>query len=259
MGTALVTGASAGLGLEYAWQLAAANHNLVLVARREEKLEAIAAEIRNVAGVHVEVLARDLANRDHLDDVAARLTLDSPRPVGLLVNNAGFSLGKSFLSSEIAEEERALEVMVGAVMVLSHAAAHAMQRRGRGAILNVSSIAQGTAMGSYAASKAWVRSFTEGLATELAGTGVTATVTLPGYVHTDFHATAGLSKDRLPEPLWLTADQVVEESLAAVRRGEVISVPSRRYKAVAAVLGLTPRRLVRALTGSKAHRRVLGD
>lgn len=257
MGTALITGASAGLGLEYAWQLATAQHDLVLVARREGRLTDIAEEIRNVAGVSVEVLARDLADRAQLEDVAARLRADTPSPVGLLVNNAGFSLGKSFLRCAIEDEERALDVLVRAVMVLSHAAALTMRERGRGAILNVSSMAQATAMGTYAANKAWVRSFTEGLATELAGSGVTATATLPGYVHTDFHATAGIRKDRLPEPLWLSAEQVVEESLAAVRRGEVINVPSLRYKAATAALTLLPRALTRRLTGVRAYRRAL--
>lgn len=254
MGTALITGASSGLGAEYAWQLAADHHNLVLVARRADLLESLAHQIRSAAGVHVEVLARDLADREALADVTARLTTGT-RPVGLLVNNAGFGLGARFLLSDDAAEERALDVMVRAVLVLSHAAAGAMVDRGRGALLNVSSIAQNTAMGSYAAHKAWVRAFTESLATELVGTGVTATAVLPGLVRTGFHEAAGMKPDVWPEFGWLTAEQVVSDSLRAVRRGQVLCVPSVRYKATNALLQVAPRRIVRPLTGVRTHSR----
>lgn len=258
MGTALITGASSGLGLEYAWQLATDGHDLVLVSRRRDRLEAIANEIRNVAGVHVEVMARDLADRSQLGEVAARLER-AERPVGLLINNAGFGLGKAFTRSALREEEHALDVMVRSVLVLSHAAARAMTSRGRGAILNVSSVAQGTAMGSYAAHKAWVRAFTEGLATELAGTGVTATAVLPGLVRTEFHATARMNAEVWPEQGWIPAAAVVDESLSAVRRGKVLSVPTIRYKVAVAFLAIAPRRLVRAVTGSRTHRKSHGS
>lgn len=258
MGTALITGASAGLGAEYAWQLAEAGHDLVLVARREDRLAALADQLRNAAGVRAEVLARDLADRAQLDDVAARLT-DDARPVGLLVNNAGFGLRARFLDNDIADEEVGLDVMVRAVMVLSHAAARAMAARGRGAILNVSSMTENTAMGTYAAHKAWVRSFTEGLSTELGGTGVTATAVLPGLVRTEFHEVARMRTDVWPEVGWITAEQVVEESLEAVRRGRVLVVPSLRYKAASAALALAPRSIVRALTGTGMHSRSRTD
>ncbi len=256
MGTALITGASSGLGLEYAWQLAAARHNLVLVARREDRLAALADEIRQVAGVRVEVLARDLARRDDLGDVAARLHAEAA-PVGLLVNNAGFGLGQSFVGGDLAREEEALDVLVRAVLVLSHAAATAMVARGHGAILNVSSVAAHTVMGTYAAHKAWVKSFTEGLAAELRTTPVTATVVLPGLVRTNFHAAAGLKADTWPDVGWLSAEDVVSASLDAVRRGRVVCTPSLMYKVAAGLLHAAPRWAVRATTGPSLSARAM--
>src|SRR5690606_28262611 len=181
MATALITGASAGLGLEFAWQLATARHDVVLVARNAERLERLATQLRAAAGVRAEVLPADLAVREDVERVAERLRA-TERPVSLLVNNAGIGSNSRFLAADVAEEERALALMVRAVMVLSHAAATAMVERGRGAILNVSSIAALMASGPYSAHKAWVRTFTEGLAVELRDTGVTATVLQPGFV-----------------------------------------------------------------------------
>ena len=125
MGTALITGASSGLGVEYAWQLAAAHHDLVLVARRSDLLEEHAERIRQAAGVRVEVLPHNLGDRDELDHVANRLRSER-NPVGLLVNNAGFGLGQRFVTGDLSKEENALDVLVRAVMVLSHAASGAM-------------------------------------------------------------------------------------------------------------------------------------
>lgn len=248
MGTALVTGASSGLGLEFAWQLAAARHNLVLVARRAPELEAIAEDLRQAAAVRVEVLPADLADPDGLDAVAARLR-SAQSPVGLLVNNAGFGLGQGFVGGELLREELALDVLVRAVLVLSHAAAPAMVARGHGAILNVSSVAADTAMGTYAAHKVWVRSFTEALAAELRTTPVTATALMPGLVRTNFHAASGLDAEVWPGFGWLRAEDVVAAALTAVRRGDVLVTPSLMYKAATAVLRLAPRWLVRSTTG----------
>lgn len=244
MGTALVTGASSGLGLEFAWQLATAHHNLVLVARNTERLEELAAQLRAVAAVRVEVLPADLSDRTDVERVADRLRQEE-RPVGLLVNNAGYAIHKRFSTGDIADEETALDVMVRAVMVLSRAAIDPMRSRGRGAILNVSSVAALTASGTYSASKAWVRSFTEGLAVELAGTGVTATALCPGLTHTEFHERAGFT-ELGPSIAWLNADRVVSKALADVRRGAVLSTPSARYWLASEALRLLPRSLVRA-------------
>ena len=248
MGTALVTGATSGLGLEIAWQLAQARHDLVLVARTSERLRQVAEEMRQFAGVQVEVLQADLSQRDELELVAERLREPS-KPVGLLVNNAGFGLGQPFVGGDLAREEQALDVMVRAVMVASHAAADAMVRRGRGAILNVSSVAAHNVVGTYSAHKDWVLRFTEGLAVELAGTGVTATALCPGLVHTGFHAAAGIDETQWKDLLWLDAERVVSDGLTAVRRGQVICTPSLRYRSANAILRLAPRWLVRRMAG----------
>ncbi|WP_426593293.1 SDR family NAD(P)-dependent oxidoreductase [Cellulomonas sp. McL0617] len=244
MGTALITGASSGLGLEFAWQLATAKHDVVLVARDEERLARLAGQLEAAAGIHAEVIVADLSNRADVERVAERLRSDE-RPVGLLVNNAGLGLNQQFVGGDLAREEAALAVMVDAVLVLSHAAASAMVARGRGAILNVASVAALLASGTYSAHKAWVRSFTEGLAVELADTGVTATALCPGFVHTEFHARGAIDVSAYPEIAWLNAEDVVAKGLADVRRGVVISTPSVRYSLASAVVRVSPRSAIR--------------
>ncbi|QTE29621.1 SDR family NAD(P)-dependent oxidoreductase [Pengzhenrongella sicca] len=246
MATVLITGASAGLGLEFAWQLATARHDLVLVSRNTDRLERLASQLHAAAGVHVEVLTADLSVRADVERVAARLRA-TDAPISLLINNAGFALHQPIVGGDPEVHDRALEVMVRAVMVLSSAAAGQMTARGRGAILNVASVAALFASGAYSAHKAWVRSFTESLAVELAGTGVTATVLCPGFVHTEFHERGEIDMTSFPEIAWLNADSVVAAALADVRRGTVISTPSLRYRAVSAVMRVLPRTTVRAI------------
>ncbi|TGO05528.1 SDR family NAD(P)-dependent oxidoreductase [Serinibacter arcticus] len=251
MGTALITGASAGLGREFAWQLAESGHDVVLVARDAGRLETLAAQLRAAAGVGAEVLRADLSVTDDVERVAARLR-DAERPVDLLVNNAGYGLRESFLTSDPAAEEAALDVMVRAVMLLTRAAADAMVPRGRGGVLNVGSVAALTVSGTYAAHKAWLNTFTQAVAGQLAGTGVTATVVNPGFVRTEFHARLGGRRPPYPDGAWLSVERVVAESLDAVRRGRVEVTPTARYRVVSALLRHAPVPLVRAL-GS--HRR----
>ncbi|GCE76237.1 SDR family NAD(P)-dependent oxidoreductase [Cellulomonas biazotea] len=246
MGTALVTGASAGLGLEFAWQLATAKHDVVLVARDEDRLTRLAAQLQAAAGIHAEVLVADLATDEGIGRVADRLRSDE-KPVGLLVNNAGLGLNQRFVGGDVDAEVKALDVMVKAVLVLSHAAAGAMVGRGRGAILNVASVSALLASGTYSAHKAWVRTFTEGLAVELKDTGVTATVLNPGFTHTEFHERGRIDMSGYPEIVWLNAEDVVATALADVRRGVVISTPSARYRAASAIARLAPRSAIRAI------------
>ena len=149
----------------------------------------------------------------------------------------------------IEQERRALAVMVGAVMELTHAAVPGMVARGHGAVLNVASVTALTAMGTYAAHKSWVRTFTEGLASELRGTGVTATVLNPGLTHTEFHARAAMDESAWPAFAWLQADDVARQALDAVRRGQVICTPSLRYQIANAALRASPRWLVRRVAG----------
>lgn len=254
MATALITGASAGLGAAFADHLAARGHDLVLVARDERRLNETATALLERHRVEVEVLPADLADRAQTQRVAERLA-DAGRPVDLLVNNAGFGQRTSFLCSDIAEEERALDVMVRAVLVLSHAAAGAMKERGHGAVLNVSSVASFATMGHYSAIKSWVTVFSEGLAMELRGTGVQVSACCPGFVHTEFHDRAQMNMSRLPEVGWLTADQVVTAALDDLSSGAVVSVPSVRYKALVGALRVLPRPAVRRVSATIAGRR----
>lgn len=257
MGTALVTGASAGLGREFAGQLAGRGHDLVLVARDEARLRALADELSARYAVDVEVLAADLSDRAALATVAARVA-DRDRPVDLLVNNAGFGSRRGFVRGELAEEEAALDVMVRAVMVLSHAAGGAMRERRRGAILNVSSVASFAVMGHYSAIKSYVTVFSEALATELAPHGVAVTALCPGFVRTEFHQRAQMNMSRLPDALWLDAAEVVRAGLDDVARGSVVSVPSVPYTALVGVLRVLPRRVTRSVASSLATRRRAG-
>lgn len=254
MGRALITGASSGLGREYATQLAGRGHDLVLVARDAARLEELAGELRTAYGVEAEVLAADLSERTQLQRVADRVA-DPGRPVDLLVNNAGFGSRRGFVSGALEEEERALDLMVKAVMVLSHAAGGAMRERGRGAILNVSSVAGFAVMGHYSAIKAYVTVLSEALANELAPYGVRVTAVCPGFTHTEFHQRAEMNMSRLPEALWLEAADVVRESLDAVASGKVVSVPSLPYKAIVGLLRVVPRGVTRRVAGELAARR----
>ncbi|HZI97165.1 MAG TPA: SDR family oxidoreductase [Actinomycetales bacterium] len=254
MTTALVTGGTSGIGLAFARRFAAEGRDLVLVARDRDRLAAVAGDLIDRHGVGVEVLVADLSARDQLQSVADRLG-DASRPVDLLVNNAGFGLKRRFVEGELAAEEQMFDVLCRAVLVLSHAGAQAMIRRGSGAIVNVSSVAGFTAGGSYAAAKAWVTTFTEGLACELRGTGVTATALCPGFVRTEMHQRADMTMRSIPARAWLDADELVAAAMADVRRGRVISVPTVRYKVAALLARKGPRAVVRRVTGSRPRSR----
>ena len=251
MGTALVTGATSGIGEEFCWQLAAAGHDLVLVARREDALRALADSLANVAGVRAEVIAADLSTDEGCARVAARLDVGGGgpadrakpdlAPVDLLVNNAGFGLGTAFLDNSLENEINGLTVMVRAVMTLAHHAGISMRSRGRGAILNVGSVASRTGAGTYSAHKAWVVAFTEGLAAELTGSGITATVVCPGPVDTPFFERAGVDMRATPSWLMASPEQVVTEALDAVRAGRVQVTPTIPYKVAMGAMKIAPR------------------
>ena len=254
MSRALVTGATAGIGRQFAEQLAAKGVDLVLVARDAVRLEAVAAELAARHRVDVEVLPADLSDRAQLERVAERLR-DTARPVDLLVNNAGYSLGSRFVDSPVEAEEQLLDVLVRAVLVLSHAAATTMVGRGRGQVINVSSVAGLTASGTYAAAKSYVTTFTESLSGQLAGTGVQVMALLPGYVRTEFHERAGIDKGARSGPFWLDASDLVRQALADAECGRVVSIPSAQYKAVVALARHIPRALVRNPRVTALHRK----
>jgi short-subunit dehydrogenase len=248
MRTALVTGATSGIGHAFCLELAERGNNLVIVARHRARLENVSDELRARYSVNVEILAADLSKRAQLRRVADRVA-DRDRPVDLLVNNAGFAMTHTFLKGDLADEEAMLDVMCRAVLVLSHAGALSMKARGRGHIINVSSVAGFVPMGTYSAAKAWCTAFTEALAHELSGSGISATALCPGLTHTEFHERASLDMSRLPEALWLDADRLVRDCLDDVRAGKVISVPGVQYKMMAGIAQLVPHSLLRAVTG----------
>jgi uncharacterized protein len=246
-GYALVTGATAGLGASFARRLAAEGRDLVLVARTADRLDSMAADLRQRFGVQVEVLSADLSTETGCATVAARVG-QSERAVDTLVNNAGIGLYRRFGEAPLADEKRLLDLNVGSVLALTHAAVGAMTARGRGEIINVSSVAGFIPRGAsstYAAGKAWVTSFSEGVSLLLAGTGVRITAVCPGFTHTEFHARAEADMSGTPSWMWLDADRVVAEGLADARAGVVISVPSKRYKALLMLVRVLPRSVIR--------------
>jgi short-subunit dehydrogenase len=238
-GTALVTGPTAGIGRSFADQLAARGHDLVLVARTEARLAEVAEELRREHGVRVEVLAADLTDRAQLAVVEARLA-DPDRPVELLVNNAGFGLKERFLDNDADAETAMLDVLVTAVLRLTHAALGPMSERGHGGIINVSSVAAFLPRGTYAAAKAWVNSFTEWAANEYRPRGVTVMALCPGFTKTEFHERMDVKRGT--GPLWLDPDKLVATALADFDKGRVYSIPSPQYKAIVTLSRLIPNR-----------------
>ncbi|MDR6939712.1 SDR family oxidoreductase [Arcanobacterium hippocoleae] len=255
MGNALITGASSGLGTEFAWILAAEGNDLVLVARNEARLQELAEELRQKANVAVEVLPADLSRADGVERVAKRLKSQS-MPITLLVNNAGMGLGQEFIAGSIAKELGAANVMINAVMLLTHAALGTMTARGRGTVINISSITALTAQGTYSAAKAWMKTFTEGLACDLEGTGVNVTAVLPGLMHTNFHQNAQVDAGQWAEWMFLNVHDVANAAIEGARRKKVIVVPSLLYKAAYCALKIAPRALVRKVAGPKMSGRL---
>lgn len=246
--TALITGASAGLGRELAVQLAAKRVDLVLVARDEARLEGIAARLRERYDVRVEVLAADLTEESGQDRVAARLQHDDA-PVDILVNNAGFGVYDGFETSGIADERRLHELLSWVPLRLCHAAVPGMLRRGRGWILNVASVAAFTPAGTYGAAKAALVSLSRSLRARYRRRGVRVTVLCPGLLDTEFHERMGA--DHLPALLrlaWTPVGRAAREGLRGLRRGRRIVVSDWRYRLAAPLTRVLPDRLLERLT-----------
>jgi uncharacterized protein len=251
---ALVTGASSGIGETYARTLAARGTALVLVARREDRLEALAKEV----DVDAEVLAADLADPDDLSRVEARVAAATD-PVDLLVNNAGFGTTGTFASLDVEREEEEIRLNVLALVRLCRAALPGMVDRRHGGIVNVSSLAAfqpdpGNA--TYGATKAFVLSFSEALAEELRKTGVRVQALCPGYTRTEFQTTAEYETSRIPKAVWQRPEQVVDASLTALEKNKVLCIPGPHNKVAAVGSGFLPRVVRRKLAGTLGSREV---
>ncbi|MFN8036996.1 MAG: SDR family oxidoreductase [Acidimicrobiia bacterium] len=256
--TALVTGASAGIGRVFAEQLAARGDDVVLVARDKARLEELASELERVRGVHAEVLAADLTNDSDLLAVEERLR-DPDRPVDLLVNNAGFGTFGRFHELPVEQEQREVQLNVVALVRLTHAALGPMVARGHGGVINVASVAAFQPIprnATYAATKAYVLHFTEAIHDELEGTGVTAMACCPGYTHTEFATRAGVedAAGSVPGFMWDEADVVVRDALAGLARGRATSVPTWKNKALAGLSGTLSHKITRRLSGAMMRR-----
>jgi uncharacterized protein len=247
MATALITGGTSGIGAEFARQLAARGDDLVLVARNADRLAETATELKERYQVSVETISADLGVRDEVATVAKRLT-STEQPVNMLVNSAGFRVPHQIALEDTSAHEYGIDLMIRAVLILSAAAGRTMRTRGRGHIVNVSSTAGFVTMDNYSAIKAWVTTYSEGLANELAPHGVTVTALCPGYVRTEFHQRASIRTGSIAGPMWVDLDELVTKALADVAKGKVISIPTRRYQVMIFAARHFPRSAVRAVS-----------
>jgi uncharacterized protein len=240
---AVVTGATAGIGAAFARALAAEGYELVLVARDGARLAALAAELP----VKATPLAADLATPTGRAPVEELLAGD----IDLLVNNAGMSLGRSLLKAPPEDLDALLALNVAAVQRLTRAVLPGMVERRRGAVVNVSSVAGFLAQpgSTYSASKAWVTNFSESTGIAMRRHGVRVMALCPGYTRTEFHQRAGVDAGKIPNWLWLSADDVVRAGLRDLRRGKLVSVPDWRYKTATFGARYAPRWLVRRARG----------
>ncbi|WP_067461458.1 SDR family NAD(P)-dependent oxidoreductase [Actinomadura macra] len=236
--TALVTGASSGIGESFARLLAARGIDLVIVARRADLLDGLARELVERYRVAVEVLAADLTDPVERDEVERRLRAE---PVELLVNNAGYGAFGAFAELPLDEQLAQIELNITALVRLTHAAVPGMVARGRGGVLNVASMsgfAPSPGSATYGATKAYVIAFSESLHAEVAAKGVHVTALCPGFTRTEDEEPANL--------LWLRRDDVARAGLVAVSAGRALCVPGAQYKAALPALKLVPRSLLRA-------------
>jgi short-subunit dehydrogenase len=253
---AVVTGASAGIGKEFCERLAARGYDLIAVARDGNRLEALKRELEQRHGIAVEVFPADLTIDTDVSLVAERLTR-SPR-LALLVNNAGFGTRGTLADASPALQEAMVRLHTMAPMRLSQAALPVLLQKGKGGIVNVSSVASflySAGNVNYCATKAYLTTFSEGLAAELAGTGVKVQALCPGFTRSEFHQRMEADVRELPRQMWLSAAHVVETSLRSLERGgPVVCIPGLRYKMMVFLLRYLPRRLLRLLSALRPSR-----
>lgn len=240
--TAVVTGASGGIGEAFARRLASQGFDLILIARRRERLERLAQELSRSHNLKADVLVADLADPDDVATVEARLA--EVENLELLVNNAGFGLSGTFDENDIDRQARMIQVNVVALERFTHAALSRMIARGSGSVINVSSLAgflPSAGRVTYGATKAYINAFTEALHQELMGTGVRVQTLCPGFTRTDFQRVAGIDAAAIPAFMWMTAEEVVEQSLRDLQCGRVVCIPGNLNKLIASMVGLFPR------------------
>ncbi|MEV5407737.1 SDR family oxidoreductase [Thermopolyspora sp. NPDC052614] len=251
MPTALITGASAGLGAAFARRLAGDGFTLVINGRDAGRLRSAAQELHRRYGATVETLPADLAAEEGIAAVEERLRAG----VDLLVNNAGFGHRDVYLKVPVEDERRMLTLHCEAVLRLTSAALPGMAARRRGGVINVGSVAAFLPSDTtYGPSKAWVVAFSQTAAGQVAGTGVRVMALCPGFTHTEFHQRSGQDISGIPEFMWLDADRVVATAMRDFARGLRVSVPDPRYKAIVALARLIPPNLAGRLAELFADR-----
>jgi len=248
--TALITGATAGIGRAYAVELAKRGKSLALVARNEKRLTELAQELEKDFGIKTEIQVADLSDKSQLAEVACRAAAED---IELVINNAGFGIKQTFVGGELAAEQNLLDVLVGAVMQITHAALPGQVARNSGGVINVSSVAGWLSSGTYSAAKAWVTTFSESMATQLKGTNVHVMALCPGYTKTEFHQRANMEISTVPNWMWLNVDSVVKTSLKDFNSGKAVSVPGMQYKTLSAVAQYLPRPIVRVISNKSRN------
>jgi short-subunit dehydrogenase len=257
---ALITGASAGIGATFARTLAARGYDVILTARRRDRLETLARQLAATHTVNAAVMVADLTDDAQLRSIETRVR--AAPMLDLLINNAGFGIPGRFWETDIEAQEHLHRLHILAPMRLTHAALSVMVRRGGGAVINVSSVAGFVASpgsATYAASKCWMNRFTEGIYMELGRmkSQVRIQALCPGFTHSEFHDVAGIDRGTVPSNLWMSAETVVQASLAGLERNELFVIPGWRYKLLVRALGLLPNSLIRAGAIRVAQRRKL--
>ena len=250
MATALITGASSGLGEVFAHQLARNKYDLVLTARREGRLASVAAKARGLGAARVEIIASDLGLHGAAEEICLELTKRGLQ-IDYLVNNAGFGTSGRFERLPLEREIEEIELNVTSLVALTRLLLPAMAERRNGTIINVASTAAFQAvpyMSTYAATKAFVLSFTEGLAGELAGSGVRVLALCPGPVKTEFQSVAKNEKGRIPSFAYVDAETVVAQGIAAAASGRTLHIPGVVNLMMAEVTRLMPRGLINRIS-----------
>ncbi len=241
---ALITGASSGIGAAFARQLATRRYDLVLVARRRERLEKLAADLAATNGIRAEALAADLTDDAELKIVEERVARSGG--IDLLVNNAGFGVGGRFWETAIEAQDSLHRLHIMATMRLTHAALPAMTARNSGAVINVSSVAgflPAAVSSTYGSTKAWINAFTEGLYLELKSrrSAVRVQALCPGFTYSEFHDVAHMDRSVIPKQMWMRAEDVVAASLRGLDREKLFVVPGWQYKLVVALVPALPK------------------